>query len=146
MNIREMEVNDLPEIFELRIATWHNSNGREELNQMGITIESVSEMMMNCHKGWLCEADSRITGFAMGDSDNGEMWVIAVLKEYEDQGIGRRLLEKVEDWLFSKGWKEIWLTTDADESVRAVEFYRHLGWKDWKREDGDRFMRKSAFS
>ena len=42
----------------------------------------------------------------------------------------------------SEGWEEIWLTTDVDENLRAVGFYRHLGWEDWKFEDGDRFMRK----
>ena len=47
----------------------------------------------------------------------------------------------VEDWLWSEGWKEIWLTTDPDESVRAVGFYQRLGWKDWKL-DRDRYMRK----
>ena len=50
----------------------------------------------------------------------------------------------VEDWLSSEGWKEIWLTTDRGENIRAVGFYRHLGWSDWKVEpDGDRFMKKS---
>jgi ribosomal protein S18 acetylase RimI-like enzyme len=52
------------------------------------------------------------------------MWVIAVLKEYEGNGIGRRLLRLVEDWLFSEGWDELWLTTDRDETLRAVGFYR----------------------
>ena len=41
-------------------------------------------------------------------------------------------------WCFYDGW----LTTDVDENLRAVGFYRHLGWEDWKFEDGDRFMKK----
>ena len=87
---------------------------------------------------------SRVVGFAMGNRDDGEMWVIAVLKEFEDRGIGRRLLGFVEEWLFAEGWEEIWLTTDPDETFRAVGFYRRLGWRDWKLEpDGDRFMKKT---
>ena len=145
MKIREMQITDLPEIFEVRIATWHNPNGREELTRMGITEESVARMMQEeTHRGWLCEVDSKIVGFAMGDKGTGEMWVIAVLEEYEARGIGRMLLTKVEDWLFSSGWDQVWLTTDTDETLRAVGFYRHLGWTDWKFEDGDRFMRKTA--
>jgi hypothetical protein len=50
-------------------------------------------------------------------------------------------MRQAEPWLFSHGWAEIWLRTDVDESVRAVGFYRRLGWVDWKI-DGDRFLRK----
>ena len=58
----------------------------------------------------------------MGNLKTGEMWVIAVLREFEGRGIGRQLLARVEDWLRSEGWDEIWLTTDVDESLRAVGF------------------------
>jgi len=130
-------------IFDVRVKTWHNDRCLEELVEFGITPESVREMLQTTHKGWLCEADSQVTGFAIGNRLTGEMWVIAVLKEYEGRGIGRHLLRLVESWLFECGWKEIWLTTDRDESVRAVGFYRHLGWEDWKLEpDGDRFMKR----
>ncbi len=78
----------------------------------------------------------------MGDKKTGEIWVIAVLKEFEGRGIGRQLLHLVKDWLGSEGWKEIWLTTDINESLRAVGFYRHEGWVDWKIEHGDRYMKK----
>ena len=111
---------------------------------MGITHESVRDMLDKSHRGWLCEVEFRVVGFAMGNGTNGEMWAIAVLKEFETQGIGKHLLGLVEDWLSSEGWKEIWLTTDRGENIRAVGFYRHLGWSDWKVEpDGDRFMKKS---
>jgi hypothetical protein len=30
------------------------------------------------------------------------------------------------------------------ENTRPVGFYRRLGWKDWKIEDGDRFMIKEV--
>ena len=140
---REIRPDDMDAIFELRIATWHNDRGREELVQMGITHASVREMLSESHRGWLCEVDSRIVGFAMGNHRTAEMWVIAVLREYEGQGIGRRLLGLVEMWLFSNGWDEIWLTTDLDSTIRAVGFYHHLGWVDWKLEPGgDRFMKK----
>lgn len=147
MKLREIEIGDLPKIFEVRIATWHNPNGAKELAQFGITIESVTRMLEEgTHKGWLCEEDDRIVGFTMGDRGKGEMWVIAVLKEYEDRGFGRALMKKVEAWLAGCGWEDIWLTTDVDETLRAVGFYRRLGWADWKFQDGDRFMRKRMAS
>ena len=141
---REIRSDDMQSIFDVRVATWHNDRGREELTQLGITQESVRDMLEESRQGWLCEIDSRVVGFAMGNKDKGEMWVIAVLDEFEGHGIGKHLLSLVEDWLFAEGWKEIWLTTDPDETIRAVGFYRHLGWSDWKVEpDGDRFMKKT---
>jgi ribosomal protein S18 acetylase RimI-like enzyme len=142
MTFREIHPQDMEAIFGVRIATWHNDNGRAELAAKGITPDSVTQMLRNSHRGWLCEVNGRAAGFAMGNKESGEMWVIAVLREFEGRGIGRRLLRLVEDWLFSQGWKEIWLTTDPDENFRAVGFYRRGGWKDWKIEHGDRYMRK----
>ena len=129
-------------IFDVRAGTWHNDRGPEELAQLGITHTSVREMLKISHRGWLCEIDDHVVGFAMGSKKTGEMWVIAVRQEYEGKGIGTELLGLVEDWLRSEGWDEIWLTTDPDETVRAVGFYRHLGWKDWKMEGAARFMHK----
>lgn len=143
MTLREITVEDLPTLFEVRIATWHNPDGAEELERLGITPASVASMIeTGSHRGWLAEVDRQIVGFAMGDRTNGEMWVIAVLAEYEGRGIGKALLAAVEFWLATNGWDEVWLTTDTDETLRAVGFYRHLGWRDWKFQDGDRFMRK----
>jgi GNAT superfamily N-acetyltransferase len=141
---RELLPSDMDAVFDVRVKTWHNPNGAEELHRMGITPEAVVEMMRRSHRGWVAEDGDRIVGFAMGNKRTGEMWVIAVLPEYENQGIGRRLMSFVEDWLWSVGWHEIWLTTDPDEKYRAVGFYRRLGWRDWKFEDGDRFMRKGS--
>ena len=82
----------------------------------------------------------------MGNKTTGEMWVIAVLPEFEGQGIGKCLLQLVENWLITEGCSELWLTTDPNETMRCVGFYRHLGWEDWKFADGDRFMRKQISS
>lgn len=80
---RQITADDIPALFAVRVATWHTERGLEELTQFGITHESVRGMLVDSHRGWLCEVDSRIVGFAMGDRTKGEMWVIAVLKAYE---------------------------------------------------------------
>lgn len=146
MTLREITTSDIPTLFRIRVQTWHNSRGAEEMTRLGITPDSVTELLQTSHRGWIAEVDNQPVGFAMGDKVTGEMWVIAVLSAFENQRIGRALLTKVEQWLFTSGHKTIWLTTDIDENFRAVGFYRHLGWQDWKFADGDRFMRKSASS
>lgn len=91
---REINGGDMQAIFDLRIATWHNDRGREELRELGITHRSVREMLAESHRGWLCEADSGVLGFAMGNRKTGEMWVIAVLK---NQG-GKALASACSSW------------------------------------------------
>ena len=141
---RELLPSDMDAVFDVRVKTWHNPNGAEELHRMGITPESVVERMKRSHRGWVAIAGDQIVGFAMGNKETGEMWVIAVLPAYENQGIGKRLLSLVENWLWAEGWTEIWLTTDPDETYRAVGFYRRLGWSDWKFENDVRFMKKHS--
>jgi ribosomal protein S18 acetylase RimI-like enzyme len=43
------------------------------------------------YKSRLCEADQHTVGFAMGDSNTGELWVIAVLPGYINKGIGSKM-------------------------------------------------------
>jgi ribosomal protein S18 acetylase RimI-like enzyme len=142
ISYRELLPSDLEAVFDVRVKTWHNANGAAEMLRLGITPEAVRELLRHSHRGWVAEEEHRIVGFTMGNRQTGEMWVIAVLPEFENRGIGKRLMALVEAWLWSTGWAEIWLTTDSDEAFRAVGFYRRLGWRDWKFENGDRFMRK----
>ena len=89
----------------------------------------MSEKLLGSYKGWLCERQGSVVGFAIGDRSSGEMWVIAVLPGHIGRGIGGALLEKVEAWLFSEGCSELWLTTDLDTRLRAYSFYKKHGWR-----------------
>ena len=100
----------------------------EDLVKRGITETKVIEKINGSYRGWLCECDGVVVGFAMGDSATGEMWVIAVLPEYEGREIGRRLLHLVQEWLFSFH-DELWLTTEDNPSNRAYRLYIRAGWK-----------------
>ncbi len=51
-----------------------------------------------------------------------------VLPKFENQGIGRALMEITEDWFKKQGIKEIWLLTGNNPTFRAYGFYLHLGW------------------
>jgi GNAT superfamily N-acetyltransferase len=142
MIFREITTDDIPALFEVRTQTDENNFTREELLSLGIDYDSVRERLTTTCKGWLCETEGKVTGFAMGDRETGELWVIAVLPEYIKRGIGGRLLSLVEKWLFSKGCVRLWLTTDIDVELRAYSFYLHNGWHDDKIEDGLRYMYK----
>ncbi len=143
MIFREITVQDVPELIVLRTTTRENALSMEELNRLDITEKSVRAMIGASHRGWLCESDGRIAGFAMGDRRSGEMWVIALRPEFEGRGIGAELLTRVEDWLWSEGWESIWLTTDLDPNLRAYGFYLRQGWTDWRISDGLRYLQKN---
>ena len=73
MKYRLIESADIPDLFEIRVATWHNPNGREEMAKLGITPDAVAEMLASTHRGWICEVEGRKTGFCIGDKTTGEM-------------------------------------------------------------------------
>jgi len=142
MNFRLIESQDLSEVIDVRTATRENPFSYEALRDRGITKESTAELLRTTHRGWLSEADEKITGFAIGDGKTGELWVIAMLPEYEGKGIGSRLLHLVEDWLWSLGWSELWLWTSSDKKKRAFSFYTKHGWVVSKVEGEILYMKK----
>ena len=142
MIIRDIELSDVPALFAVRVATDENRLTRDELTRQGITEVSVRERLLRTLHGWLVEEDGRVVGFSMGDRATGELWVIAVLPDYIQRGIGSELMRRVEAWLAENGCRNLWLTTDLDTRLRAYSFYRHRGWEDWKEEGGMRYLRK----
>ncbi|MBK8477506.1 MAG: GNAT family N-acetyltransferase [Opitutaceae bacterium] len=142
MKFRPIESKDLSEIIEVRASTRENPFSREALRQLGITEESTAELLRTTHRGWLCEEEGRIVGLAIGDGKTGELWVTAVLPEFERRGVGVRLIDSVEGWLWSLGWQELWLWTSPDRQKRAFTFYLKRGWGVSELKDGILFMKK----
>ncbi len=138
---REIRAADVPELIEVRTRTRENAYTVAQLERLGITVPGVAELLAGSYKGWSCSDGDRIVGFCMGDRATGELWVIAILPEYEGLGIGGGLMDRVEGWLWDCGCRWLWLTTDVDTRLRAYGFYRARGWTDWKVEDGLRWMR-----
>ena len=144
MRYRAIDTTDVEDLIRVRISTDENSYSREGLGALGITPETVRGKLSSTHKGWLCEADGRVVGFAIGDRSSGELWVIAVLPEHVNRGIGSRLLALVESWLRECGCRRLWLTTDIDTKLRAYSFYLGNGWRDDRIEHGLRYMVKDG--
>ena len=105
--IREIDEADTPELFVVRPQTRENAMTVDELAEIGITIDSMSAAVKRSHRGWLHEDSGRVCGFAMGDSENAGVTVMALLPEYEGKGIGGELLTRVENWLHAEGCQRI---------------------------------------
>ena len=141
--IREIVDSDIPALFVVRPQTRENAMSLEELESIGVTEDSMRAAIKGSHRGWLYEEDSKVGGFVMGNSENGELTVIAMLPEHEGKGIGGMLLTKVESWLESEGCKRTWLTTDINPKLRAYGFYLRHGWEDTKIEHNLRYLAKT---
>lgn len=132
---RPIEDRDVRELIWIRTQTEENVLRMDDLIRLGITEQTVIEKLRGSYKGWLCELESQIVGFAIGDSETGEMWVIAMLPRYEGRGIGRRLLGLVTDWLFESR-DELWLTTEDNPQNRAYKLYTMAGWTKVETDEG----------
>ena len=142
MIYREVTLADVPALFDVRVATRENAYTLDELAALGVTEASVREKLRGDYAGWLCEVTGRVVGFSVADRSTGELWVIAVRPDFEGKGIGAGLMGMAEDWLWSCGCAEAWLTTSIDPNLRAYGFYRKLGWVDQEIRGGLRYMKK----
>ena len=126
---RETKSTDVEQLFDVRSLTRENPISRKDLEGMGITPEStIMSFDSGAAKGWVCTDNSKVVGFSTGLKETGEIFVLAVLPEYERLGIGSRLLAKVIDWLESNGNDRIWLSTSSNPIFRSYGFYRSQGW------------------
>ena len=78
--------------------------------------------------GMVAEDKGEVIAYCYGNTQTGEVLVLAVLPEYEERGVGKKLLFMVVEYLFSQGLTELWLAAGANSSIRAYGFYRHVGW------------------
>jgi ribosomal protein S18 acetylase RimI-like enzyme len=129
LHIRKAIPSDALECVLLRGRTRENAVSQERLASLGITPQSwASDIETNKLAGWICLDAQRMVGYCFGDVASGEVVVLALLPNYESQGLGRRLLTQVTDALFEAGHSKLFLGCSADPRVRSHGFYRHLGW------------------
>ena len=124
MNFREALLTDIPQLLAVQLAVKENSPSNDAL----ITEQDYVDHLSAHGKGWVCEIDEKIIGFAIGDLEKKNVWALFVQPGYEEKGIGRELLILLLDWYYSNTNETIWLSTAPD--TRAANFYRSFGWKE----------------
>ena len=129
MRIRKLEKTDIEDILDIRVSTKENHFSMEDLTKVGVTSEAIAEWLDGSVKGWVCEVSERPVAFAMADGKTAEVLVVACYPEFEKKGIGKKLMLKLHEWLWSVNHDEIWLWSDPDPSIRAYGFYRKLGYQ-----------------
>lgn len=122
MLYREAQVADIPQYMAVRMAVKENQLSSPDR----VTEQDNIDYLTRRGKGWVCEADGQIVGFAIADLQDHSIWALFVHPNYDRQGIGRQLQTLMLHWYFSQTQHPVWLSTSP--GTRAEEFYRQSGW------------------
>lgn len=123
MNFREATVQDIRQIQLVRNSVHENKLSDPAL----VTDEDCKLYITARGKGWVCEINSVIVGFAIVDLQGNNIWALFLKPEHERKGIGKRLHDMMLDWYFNETNTKLWLGTEPN--TRAEKFYRRAGWK-----------------
>ncbi len=124
MKYREANIFDIEQIQRVRHSVKENILSNPEL----VTNNDCIEFLTVRGKGWVCEIDNLIVGFAVADLQDNNIWALFLKPEFEGKGIGRHLHQLMLDWYFATGKEYVWLGTSPN--TRAEKFYRKMGWQE----------------
>ena len=122
MIIREARIDDIDHYMIVRMAVKENILSNPAL----VTQKDNEDYLTKYGKGWVCEIDQRIVGFAIVGLKQHNIWALFVHPDFEGQGIGRQLHDIMLDWYFDQTQEAVWLGTSPH--TRAEQFYRKCGW------------------
>lgn len=124
MMIREAEISDIKQIQIVRNSVTENTLSNPGL----VRDEDCEEFMTRRGKGWVCEIDNQIVGFAIADLKENKIWALFLDPKFEKRGIGQQLHKVMLDWYFAQTKETVWLATAFN--TRAEQFYRKAGWSE----------------
>ena len=110
-------------MHEVRIAVNENILSNPDL----ITKNDYENFLTNRGKGWICEINNQVVGFAIVDLIEKNIWALFVQPEFEGKGIGKKLHDEMLNWYFDQTNEMVLLGTSPN--TRAEKFYRKNGWK-----------------
>jgi GNAT superfamily N-acetyltransferase len=122
MIYREANIEDIGQMQVVRNAVKENVLSDPAL----VPDKDVEEFITKRGKGWVCEIENVIAGFAIADLVENNVWALFIHPDFEAKGIGKQLHRIMMDWYFVQTQENIWLGTAPDS--RAEKFYRMQGW------------------
>ncbi len=124
MIIREAVIDDITQIQAVRNSVHENTLSDPNL----VTDGDCEEFLTRRGKGWVCEIDDNIVGFAIADLKENNIWALFLKPEFENRGFGRLLHDSMLAWYFNQTKDNVWLGTSPN--TRAETFYRKAGWSE----------------
>ena len=124
MIFREAQIEDIKKIQVVRNSVKENALSNPAL----VTDKACEDYITLRGKGWVCEINNSVIGFAIADLQENNIWALFLQPEHERKGIGKKLHDIMLEWYFSKTKEKVWLGTAPN--TRAEVFYRKCGWKE----------------
>jgi GNAT superfamily N-acetyltransferase len=122
MIFRETLIDDIAQMQIVRNAVKENVLSNPDLVKDADYIPFITSN----GKGWVCEVNEEIVGFAIVDLKGKNIWALFVHPDFEAKGIGKQLHKIMMDWYFTQTKETVWLSTAPDS--RAEKFYRMNSW------------------
>ncbi len=134
ISIRPFVNGDETEVSKVVCKTIAISNKNDyppefiEENVKSHSPEVIAERAKDAHFYVVCDGEKiigcgGITGY-WGSETESYLLTIFVLPEYQSMGIGRKIVETLEnDEYFKRAWR-----TEVGSSITAVNFYRKMGY------------------
>ena len=134
MQIRRFQEMDAEEVSELIAKTLRTTNSKDysseyiENDVKILTPEYLIKRSQWTHFYVVCDEDAIIGCGAIGPywdkQDESSLFTIFVLPEYQRRGIGRKIIETLENDEFFLRAKRV----EIPASITACEFYRKMGY------------------
>ena len=124
MTFREAQIRDIPQMQVVRHSVSENTLSDPSL----VPDKDVEDYITRRGKGWVCEINGTIVGFAIISVNDHNVWALFIQPGFEGKGIGQRLHDEMMDWYFTQTEETSWLGTAP--GTRAEAFYRKAGWKE----------------
>ena len=134
ITIRKFEIKDAEAVSALIAKTMRTTNVKDYTAEViENTISRLTPENIIQRAGWMhfyvvCEGDTIIgcgaIGSYWGKLDESSLFNIFVLPEYQGKGVGRKIVETLEQDEFFLRAKRI----EIPSSITASEFYRKLGY------------------
>ncbi|MEW5717476.1 MAG: GNAT family acetyltransferase [Chloroflexota bacterium] len=130
--IREFTLND----YDTVLALWQNAGdglgiGRSDArDEIAKKLQRDSDLFLVAEDGSHPERSRRIIGTVIGgyDGRRGMIYHLAVDHAYRQRGIGKMLMDEVEQRLRMKGCLKAYLLVKRGNE-EVADFYRHQGWE-----------------
>lgn len=123
--LREALFTDIQQIQIVRNTVKENTLSNPGL----VTDKDCEEFITQRGKGWVCEIENRIVGFAIADLKDNNIWALFIHPDFEKKGIGKQLHNQMLNWYFSQTKNKVWLGTAPN--TRAAFFYKKCGWTEF---------------
>ncbi|MDO9087950.1 MAG: GNAT family N-acetyltransferase [Anaerolineaceae bacterium] len=133
INIRLTKIEDISLLPDIESSAGKSFRDLPDLAWIADDdVMSVETHLKFVIKGtsWLAEADDQIVGFLCAESTARDLhvWVLAVRREWQSKGIGRRLMKTVIEHAQRNEFISVTLTTFREVQWNEP-FYRSLGFE-----------------